>query len=111
MIGGDFIDGREVVDTAQFKGAKIRVSPPPRNAELQDTDGGIDQLFSIDKDNGVAGNDKIFGGNGKEIFKAGHGNGCDIIEGFIDEQDLIFSGVNSLEASSDNSDNDSLIIR
>ena len=85
--------------------------PPPRNAELQDTDGGIDQLFSIDKDNVVAGNDKIFGGNGKEIFKAGHGNGCDIIEGFIDEQDLIFSGVNSLEASSDNSDNDSLIIR
>lgn len=68
-------------------------------------------MFSIDKDNGVAGNDKLFGGNGKEIFKAGHGNGCDIIEGFIDEQDLIFLGVNSLEASSDNSDNDSLITR
>ena len=71
-LGDDFIDGGEGNDTAQFTEAKNRVDL--RNAGLQVTGDGIDQLISIENVNGGAGNDKIKGNRFANILNGEDGN-------------------------------------
>ncbi len=77
--GGDFIDGRDGIDIADYSQSTAAVSVNLAIGRAQDGEGGLDTLTSIEEIWGSTGNDTLTGSADDDGFYAFNGN--DTIDG------------------------------